>query len=620
MTKFPLIAGLPVLGMFLLTGCIDDNYDLSDIDTTSRIPVNNLVLPLNLKPVTLDKVIDTDDDDPDATIIKWPKGAPAGEQYFAVRKTGNFHSNPTTIDRVEAPTPEHIEGTEQEVQGSPVNIANASPRKAAGDNAMKYLINIQHTDFTYDVKDVDPAIQTIEKAAMLNGKNMVTTVRLSSPDVAHSAEKVRFENLILDLPLGMEGECEVNGTMYYAAEETINGTLHNALRLPAFEEKGNTATLDILTNYIDFTKDPETFGENGIKVINQEFDFTAEIGVIEGDLIVFPNSANSVSDLPGTMKFTIDYDMTSFTVDKFWGKIEYMADVDDIEDIDLSDLPDFLAGPETNLVIENPEISLQVNNPVAENELSCKSGLRIIPVRDGIEGNVCELPGDFTVGYDKGDNPYAFILAPNPQKAANPEGYVNPELDVYPSLSNILSGAGLPHQLRIELANAATPEPLVYGDAVDFQLGEPIESVDGTYCFFTPLALDNGSRIVYDTTEDGWDNEDLKDLHIEMMAVIATVDSDLPCEVTISMRPLDANGDEITILNPSLAKAVIPANAKGEKLELQLDGAPEIVGLDGLHIIATAEFEGAAENLTPDQNIKLNDLKIRVSGAYETEF
>ena len=36
MKQIFLYGGLPLLAMVSLTGCIDDNYDLSDIDTTSE--------------------------------------------------------------------------------------------------------------------------------------------------------------------------------------------------------------------------------------------------------------------------------------------------------------------------------------------------------------------------------------------------------------------------------------------------------------------------------------------------------------------------------------------------------------------------------------------------------
>lgn len=46
----------------LLTGCIDDSYDLSDVDTTTRVNINDLVLPVNIDPVTLGDVISIDPD------------------------------------------------------------------------------------------------------------------------------------------------------------------------------------------------------------------------------------------------------------------------------------------------------------------------------------------------------------------------------------------------------------------------------------------------------------------------------------------------------------------------------------------------------------------------------
>lgn len=45
-----------------LTACIDDNYDISDIDTTAEIKVNNLVVPVNLDEITLSNVFDLDDE------------------------------------------------------------------------------------------------------------------------------------------------------------------------------------------------------------------------------------------------------------------------------------------------------------------------------------------------------------------------------------------------------------------------------------------------------------------------------------------------------------------------------------------------------------------------------
>lgn len=45
----------------LMTGCVDSNYDLSDIDTTSELRVDNLTLPINVDAMRLADVFDIED-------------------------------------------------------------------------------------------------------------------------------------------------------------------------------------------------------------------------------------------------------------------------------------------------------------------------------------------------------------------------------------------------------------------------------------------------------------------------------------------------------------------------------------------------------------------------------
>lgn len=71
--------------LLLLTGCIDDNYDISNADTTSRINVNDLVLPVNIDPVRLGDVIK----------IEGGKIQPVtiGDQnFYALVQDGSFES------------------------------------------------------------------------------------------------------------------------------------------------------------------------------------------------------------------------------------------------------------------------------------------------------------------------------------------------------------------------------------------------------------------------------------------------------------------------------------------------------------------------------------------------
>ncbi len=59
--KFHLLA-VGSAAVVMLGACVDDNYSLDDIDTTTRITVDNLTLPVNIDAVTLADVITYDDD------------------------------------------------------------------------------------------------------------------------------------------------------------------------------------------------------------------------------------------------------------------------------------------------------------------------------------------------------------------------------------------------------------------------------------------------------------------------------------------------------------------------------------------------------------------------------
>lgn len=74
---------------FSSLSCVNNDYDLSDVDTTVSMKVDNLAIPLNLDEVTLKSVLDLDDD----SQIKEVNGE------YAIIEDGNFSS-----DKVELPS------------------------------------------------------------------------------------------------------------------------------------------------------------------------------------------------------------------------------------------------------------------------------------------------------------------------------------------------------------------------------------------------------------------------------------------------------------------------------------------------------------------------------------
>ena len=601
--------GLAASVLLMLPGCIDDKYDLSDIDTTTELKVNDLTVPVNLKSITLDEVIEVDENDPNATIKYVTIG---NERYYAIEKHGTFHADPTTIKRVKAQKPENINPIEQDLQGQPV-AASQSRRRAPG-MAMRYEIMPDETHALYQVgKDddnkVDEAIQTIEDVKMgIASDQLHIDINLASRQMADMAEKVVFENLKLVLPAGMKVRVTTTDGGGKVIGHSING---NIITIPYLEGHGNTATLSLVSDDIDFRKDKDINPDGkGIKVVNQAFDYTAIVGVEGGTMTVYPKDSQTA--LPGNIRFTIDYDLSGFTVTKFSGEISYSSNIAEVEPVELDDLPDFLAGDETDIIMQNPQIVLTVNNPAGQYGLSCDAGLSITANRDNMTPATQELPR-FAIGSDRGHGPYTIVMAPHPDQAINVSNSPNRSDFPFTGLSHVLSGTGIPDRLDIELKSQQWPEPRVHGDARDFPLGEDLEDVDGSYTFMTLLALADGSRIVYEKIEDGWSDDDVDAINVSLFTITAEALTDLPCGVKLWVRPIDKNGNDIEIDNPEEAVAEIGPMAQNTPFTISMKG--NIQHIDGIHIVATAEsFDG--KPMQPGQTIKLNNLRAKVTGTY----
>ena len=141
------------------------------------------------------------------------------------------------------------------------------------------------------------------------------------------------------------------------------------------------------------------------------------------------------------------------------------------------------------------------------------------------------------------------------------------------------------------------------------------------------MALAEGSVIKYSEIFDEWSEDEMNDITISQLKVDANITSNIPFELVLKAYPIDKNGQKITDGgNVIEGKAymngsdVIPANANGN-LVIEMIG--KINQLDG--IILDAELHGkdavgsTSNALKPDHRIKLDNLKMKVSGQYISE-
>ena len=582
------VASLP------LTACIDDNYDLSDIDTTAEIKVNNLVVPVNLDEITLSNVLDLDDE----SVVKEIDG------IYAVLVDGEFKSEELKVNAVSLARPV-IPASSTTISLVNGNTDIVVPPVGIGEQSFTYSVEGFSTSFTYTSATVDKSIRSLSKIAV----DWTIDLNLSVLNNGNVFKSVAFRNLYLKLPVGLH-------TPDYVSE---NGVIHlSDINLSAGVM---THMVTIHVDEIDFAK----LSEQGLYSFVSDpsgknpgtLTISGSIGVEEGYVVAVTNS--NASSVPTQTTMTLSPVGSDIKVNSVDGEICYGISDFNVDPVMLNDLPDLLRQDETNITIANPQLYLSINNPLAGYSLDASSGLTLTACReDGSRKPYSLDAGELiNIGHNAGiAGPYKFCLAPDPSAAGSFEGFANAVPVRYQGLGNVLSGNGLPSSIEVSFDDPKVGPGMV----TNFTVPQTLQKLEGAYKFYAPLNLGVNSKIVYNEVSDGWSDETLDKVTIEKLKVNATVTNSLPFDIVLSGYPVDAQGrqckDLATGQPVSLGSITVKAGATSA---IALESTGAIKNLDGVHYFATAVVTKDGVTLRPDATIKLTDIKATVSGFYIDE-
>ncbi|MDE6521715.1 MAG: hypothetical protein K2L17_02765 [Muribaculaceae bacterium] len=556
-----------------ITSCVDDKYDLSDIDTTSRFTVDNLTVPVPLSEIKLENVINLDDNENIEKVIDKD-----GNEYYAIVKGGEIATSELSIDGIHVAQPSFspsIFSVDLPVPGGIVLPGVAIDLPA---------IDLPHVDlqsYEFGMNNVDKALIKLKD---VHTKNPIKIqVVLTVPSVLINAKSsIAFQNIKLQLPWGM-----ISSNPNYDKETGM--LIINEL---AVDQNGK-ATLDFEANGLDL-------GNKGT-VVDGYLGISGMVGIDAAQIKI------SVADIeiPSSIDIKAEYSVSSFDISSFSGTINYEMDDIDIDPISLSGLPDFLDSPETDIVIANPQILVSINNPVGKYGLTGSGMIRL----------TSKFKNGESINYDSDE----FFIAGDHTDLAfcTPKtGYTDVKFD---GLRKVLSsdGVGLPEEVKVNIQNISFA-----GDVTDFPLGDNIGTADGSYEFSAPLGFGEGSKVVYETTEDGWGSDDLDDVNITKIHLKAICSTNLPVSVQLTVVPVDKNGNEIRVKENSGLFSV-PAKANNVPVELLIESVNgPIKDFDGVKFRAVVNQDSAdnVDALGPDLYINLGDVRVTVDGYYETEF
>ncbi len=577
-----------------LTGCVDDSYDLADVDTTTRINVNDLVIPVNVAPIVLDQVIDLDSEN--IGTVRY-----GDKEFYAFHQSGDFHSDgPIHIPEVKVTAPE-IKGNSTSIEQ--IIGDQKGPRKASPFEGACFSYEIMHpigVDFEYSADDIDHSIVAVNSVRTSPFQFRVN-LSISGTDLV---KNVTLRDMHVSLPKGLalnpkEGQSYDPNTGLWLIDE-----VHVVENSPL--------AIDITADGVDFEK-----AGASINPSTHNLEFKGHFWVKSGYVDIYPKTSGvdiQEIQLPKELTLNASFSLDGFDIKSVSGRIHPDFAGLGIEPISLAGIPDFLKDPSTHLILANPEILFQVNDPAYNfYKGDMKASLSITPMRGATHGETLVPESPILLQPSRFSSAdMSFVMAPDLDNVFYPE---NANADYsknvtkikYPRLGNILAGQGLPDEIKVDIS---IPEQ----EVVDFQLGKDLDQVFGHYYIVAPFALTDKSTILYSEDITGW-GKDIENLVVNNLSITAKAHNGTPVSAEVTIIPLDAQGEVIP--GPKITSTVL-APQTGSDFEVSLkDGSLE--KFDGIRIIAKLGGSNTDMALSPTQTISLSDIKITVGGYYETE-
>lgn len=592
--KNPSGKSLLLLGAVVsMASCVDNNYDLSDIESTARVNVNDLTIPINIDSITLESVIDLDDTESVKVI----------DGQYVIERSGTVNAAEINIPGVKVTAPK-IEPT--------TTIINAETRQNAASRAgempdldftMRFPLESEPTVCKFETTtgdEVSDYIVSLESCEFKSPVELDLTITLK--EAAQLIKGITFTDVKFQIPKRLVIPDKTGDGINYEYDEESG-----ILSVKDYYATGNSLTLQIYATGVDLsgrydktshtiTIDEEIYLKSGFAVLQDE------------DLNV------NISEMPQSLTMQMSYALNNMEISTFSGIIQYTVEDIDVPDILLGDLPDVLNQPGTDISIANPCLYMQLSNPLWKYELKAETGLSLTALRQGEEDKTVG-PIDIELVSDKEISSYCL----SPEMPANVDAaYANAVHTPFADLGSVLSGNGMPQSIKVNLLDPKVPEQRVNR----FPLGENMGEIEGKYKIVAPLELMGGSQIIYSDATDGWNDEDLDKLVITKMRITMNVSSDVPVKLELTGTAIDANGndiiDEETGKAVEISGATVDAYADNQQVTLEAIGT--IRHLDGIRYKAVATAAESTKVLTEDMTIKLTNVRPVVSGYYEDEF
>lgn len=576
---------MTLLGGLALASCVNSDYDFNEVDATMGFGGEGLELPgSSTDTIKLADVLDLGDDD-------CVKVRPNGDYVF--EQVG---------DNVEPAQPEiaPISVTQRQSVSYDIDINVEPATRSAGDARAVTVVLSADGDMQSFEYDGDKPAEVVGLDYAETDANLSFSLHFPA---GLSSVVASLDEISIQMPSFME----------------LSDVSANIGADGSWSIDGSRIVFSNITTSRDLTV--------SARVSRLRFGVSDELGSlgIEGDKIVLDGrvhvSMNSVATVSGGsiegLTASSDFAIDDMQITSVTGRFDPEIDLDNLGDVEITGVPDFLTDGNVRVDLYNPQILLTLNSDL----------------------NMGGFVGGTLTSWKDGQ-PIASVTVPEMAVRAggmtemcicrNSEGIEGYDVvQVVPELSTLIET--IPDRITFEGTARADRN-----QTCEFELGHRY-TVQPAYRVEAPIAFAENAQIVYKDTIDEW-HEDIEDFELSDNSYItftANIENRVPAYLTLSAYAIDVDGqrmgdDEIKV---EVSNTVI-ASADGETssetpltIRVSQNDGRALSRLDGLVFDVTASASDGGAN--PVEGMTLNsekhfliarDIKIKLVGTLIGDF
>lgn len=497
-----LAAGFLAVG----SGCTDSDFDLSNIDQTIGIGGDGLQLPTNsTENIVLDDLLDLNNSD-------FISIAENGDYMFSKQSDDVKPSHPS-IDEVLVKEAKVNNNFKIEI---PESSLMQTRRKSANRSKLSKTASVEGeaSEFKYR-GNVPYEIRELISAKTASDINIDVNVTAELKKVIPT-----FKTMTVTIPSYLKlniGKCSPSQPEYDAEKGII--TFHNISSSAKINIKANISSLDFSTPPPTVVFTPGVLGADG----SIDFDGAVLLGITFDEV---NKEGNSLQNLYMSAKMT----MGAIRVTEATGKFKPNLDLEDLGNVNINNVPDFLTDYDVTINLYNPVIEL-----TATSDIDVAGVATATLIAEDERGN--EMAKVEIRGLNIKPNGTTRLCICKHKEGIDETKY--DQVKVVSNLSDIVRK--IPHRINCK----AEVDADTYRKGT-VKLGKKY-TIDADVHMSAPLAFDEGAQIVYTDTIDGW-NEDIDKFSFAEGAYIemtTEVENKMPAYLNVSAFAIDVNGKEI---------------------------------------------------------------------------